>query len=84
MSKMGEFIAFQAVAALLKERRKEGCLQEIYDHCKELHRNNQLHTENVVKRIYKLFTIDEITNKIAELVTPKDLGYSCPGYLPNN
>jgi amidophosphoribosyltransferase len=74
MSKMGEFVAFQAVAALLKERNKEGCLQEIYDHCKELHRSNQLHTENVVKRIYKLFTIDEITNKIAELVTPKNLG----------
>ena len=73
MSKMGEFVAFQAVAALLKERNKEGCLQEIYDHCKELHRSNQLHTENVVKKIYKLFTIDEITNKIAELITPKDL-----------
>ncbi|HEY5771067.1 MAG TPA: amidophosphoribosyltransferase, partial [Chitinophagaceae bacterium] len=73
MSKMGEFVAFQAVAALLKERNKEGCLQEIYDHCKELNRSNQLHTENVVKKIYKLFTIDEITNKIAELVTPKDL-----------
>ena len=73
MSKMGEFVAFQAVAALLKERNKEGCLQEIYDHCKELHRSNQLHTENVVKKIYKLFTIDEITNKIAELITPKEL-----------
>ena len=73
MSKMGEFVAFQAVAELLKERKKEGCLQEIYDHCKELHRSNQLHTENVVKKIYKLFTIDEITNKIAELVTPKNL-----------
>ncbi len=72
MSKMGEFVAFQAVAALLKERNKEGCLQEIYDHCKELSRSNQLHTENVVKKIYKLFTIDEITNKIAELITPKD------------
>jgi len=74
MSKMGEFVAFQAVAVLLKERNKEACLQEIYDHCKELHRSNQLHTENVVKRIYKLFTIDEITNKIAELITPKNLG----------
>ena len=73
MSKMGEFVAFQAVAALLKERNKEGCLQEIYDHCKELNRSNQLHTENVVKKIYKMFTIDEITNKIAELITPKDL-----------
>src|SRR6187402_2980946 len=73
MSKMGDFIAFRAAIELIKERNKEACLQEIYDHCKELSRSNQLHTENVVKRIYKLFTIDEITNKIAELITPKNL-----------
>ncbi len=73
MSKMGEFIAFQAVAALLKEKGKENCLQEMYNHCKELQRSNQLHTENVAKRVYKMFTIDEITNKIAELITPPDL-----------
>lgn len=72
MSKMGEFVAFQAVAALLKERNKEECLQEIYDYSKELQRSNLLHTENVVKKIYKTFTIDEITNKIADLITPKD------------
>lgn len=74
MSKMGEFVAFQAVVALLKERNMENSLQEIYEHCRELNRSHQLHTENVVKRIYKLFTIDEITNKIAELITPKNLG----------
>jgi amidophosphoribosyltransferase len=73
MSKMGEFIAFQAVAALLKEKNKESCLQEMYNHCKELQRSNQLHTENVAKRIYKMFTIEEITNKIAQLVTPSDI-----------
>ena len=73
MSKMGEFIAFQAVAALLKEKNKESCLQEMYYHCKELQRSNQLHTENVAKKIYKMFTIEEITNKIAQLITPPDL-----------
>jgi len=73
MSKMGEFIAFQAVASLLKENNKEDCLQEIYNYCKELQRSNQLHNENVVKKIYKMFTIDEITNKIAQLITPPDL-----------
>lgn len=73
MSKMGEFVAFQAVAALLKERGKESCLQEMYDHCKELQRSNLLHTENVAKRVYKMFTIDEITDKIAQLITPPDL-----------
>jgi amidophosphoribosyltransferase len=73
MSRMGEFVAFQAVAALLKEKGKESCLQELYNHCKELHRKNELHTENVAKKVYKLFTIDEITNKIAQLITPGNL-----------
>jgi amidophosphoribosyltransferase len=73
MSKMGEFVAFQAVAALLKEREKEKCLLEIYEQCKEMQRSNRLHTENMVKRIYKMFSIEEITHKIAELITPKNL-----------
>ena len=41
--------------------------------CKELQRMGQLHTENVVKQVYKPFTPEEISNKIAELITPKDL-----------
>lgn len=73
MSKMGEFIAFQAVVELLKETGKEDCLQELYIHCKELNRKNELHRENVVQKIYKMFSINEITNKIAQLITPKDL-----------
>jgi len=73
MSKLGDFIAFNAAIALMKERGKEGCLTELYEQCKELHRNNQLHTVNVVKQIYKSFTNEEITRKIAELITPPDL-----------
>jgi amidophosphoribosyltransferase len=72
MSKLGEFVAFQAVVSLLKERRKENCLQELYNQCKEMQRNNQIHSENMVRRLYKSFTIDEITNKIAQLITPPD------------
>ena len=74
MSKMGDFIAFNAAVALLKERGKEGLLKELYDQCMALHKNNELHTVNVVKQIYKSFTNDEITKKIAELITPPDLG----------
>jgi amidophosphoribosyltransferase len=73
MSKLGDFIAFNAAIELLKERGKESLLQELYEQCKELHRNNQLHTVNVVKQIYKSFTNEEITAKIAQLVTPKGL-----------
>src|SRR6476646_11037235 len=73
MSKMGEFIAFNAAVELMKERGKENCLKELHEKCKELHRNNQLHTENVVKQIYKSFTNEEITKKIASLITPPNI-----------
>jgi amidophosphoribosyltransferase len=72
MSKMGDFIAFNAAVELLKERGKEGLLHQLYEQCKALHANNQLHTVNVVKQIYKSFTNDEITAKISQLITPKD------------
>jgi amidophosphoribosyltransferase len=73
MSKMGDFIAFNAAVALMKERGKENCLNELWIKCKDLHRNNQLHTENVVKQLYKQFTADEISAKIAQLITPPGL-----------
>lgn len=74
MSKLGDFIAFNAAISLLKERGKDGLLKELYEQCLELHKNNELHTVNVVKQIYKSFTNDEITQKISELITPADLG----------
>ena len=73
MSKMGDFIAFNAAVELLKEHGKEDLLKELYETCKELHRNNQLHTVNVVKQVYKTFTNEEITKKIAQLITPPEL-----------
>ncbi len=73
MSKMGEFIAFNAAVELMKEKGKSNCLKELWDRCKELQRNNQLHTENVVKQVYKQFTTEEISGKIAQLITPRNL-----------
>jgi amidophosphoribosyltransferase len=73
MSKMGEFIAFNAAVELMKDKGKTNCLKELFDRCKELQRNNQLHTENLVKQVYKQFTTEEISAKIAELITPKNL-----------
>ncbi|MGB4845172.1 MAG: amidophosphoribosyltransferase [Ferruginibacter sp.] len=73
MSKMGDFIAFKAAIDLLKDTHQQGLLEEILKRCKELQRNNQLHTENVVRQIYKPFSLDQISNKIAELITPKGL-----------
>ena len=95
MSKMGDFIAFNAAVELMKERGKENCLKELLEKCKDLHRNNQLHTENIVKQLYKQFTTEEISAKIAQLITPtgldipvdvifqtiEDLHKSCPNNL---
>jgi amidophosphoribosyltransferase len=73
MSKLGDFIAFRAATELWKESGKEDCLKELYEKCKELQRLGQLHTENVVQHVYKPFTTEQISNKIAELITPKGL-----------
>jgi amidophosphoribosyltransferase len=95
MSKMGDFIAFNAAVELMKEKNKTNCLKELHERCKELSRNNQLHTENVVKQLYKQFTAEEISAKIAQLITPpgmvipvdvifqsiEDLHRSCPNNL---
>ncbi|SJZ62474.1 amidophosphoribosyltransferase [Sediminibacterium ginsengisoli] len=73
MSKLGDFIAFRAAIALLKERNMEHVLTEVQDRIKELQDSNQLHTENVVRQIYKPFTTQEISDKIAQLITPADV-----------
>lgn len=73
MSKLGDFIAFRAAIELMKERGKEDCLKELYEKCKELQRLGQLHTENVVRQVYKPFTTEQISDKIAQLITPKDM-----------
>jgi amidophosphoribosyltransferase len=70
MSKMGDFVAFKAAITLLKEQGKEYILQEAYGLCKELQRTNTLHAQNVVRNIYKPFTTEELSAKIAEIITP--------------
>ena len=73
MSKLGDFIAFKAAIALLKEDGQENLLFDLLKKCKELQRNNQLHTENLVRQIYKPFSVEEISNKIAQLISPEEI-----------
>lgn len=73
MSRMGDFIAFQAAVALLKDTGKESVLQETYDMCKKAEMEGRLEEENFVKAIYNSFTADEISDKIAALLQPKDV-----------
>ncbi|HSF56063.1 MAG TPA: hypothetical protein VLA71_20070, partial [Algoriphagus sp.] len=69
MSRMKEFIAFRAALALLKERKMENVLDKVYDQC-VAHPNT---VENVVKEVYSIFTDDEISAKVAEIVTSPEI-----------
>jgi amidophosphoribosyltransferase len=73
MSKMGDFIAFQAAVALLKETKQEHILNTTYELCKAAVASNTLAQENYVKAIYEPFTAQEISAKIAALLTPADV-----------
>ncbi|HXS55677.1 MAG TPA: hypothetical protein VN726_06110 [Hanamia sp.] len=73
MSKMGEFVAFKAAMELIKERGLDHVLTDVVEKIKELKRNNQLHLQNLVREVYKPFTLDEISNKIAQLITPPEI-----------
>jgi len=91
---MGDFVAFRAAIALLKERGLEGLIQEVYEKCKAQVHLADHEVKNFVKEIYEPFEAQEISDKIAELLTPpevnakvsvlyqtiEDLHLSCPGH----
>ncbi len=73
MAKMGDFIAFRAAVALLKDRGMEQLIDETYRKCKEQANGRKEHMKNYVKEIYAPFSPEEISDKIAELLTPPDI-----------
>ena len=73
MSKMGDFIAFRAAVELMTDTGQQHILDQMLDKCKDLQRNNQLHTENIVQQLYKTFTPEDISDKIAQLITASDI-----------
>ena len=73
MAKLGDFIAFRAAVALLKETNKVPILLNVYEKCKlELNKKDNKMI-NAVTEIYKPFTDTEISNKIGELLTSKSI-----------
>jgi len=94
MARMGDFVAFRAAIALLKERGLEGLIQEVYEKCKAQVHLADDEVQNFVKEIYQPFEAQEISDKIAELLTPpevnakvsvlyqtiEDLHLSCPNH----
>jgi amidophosphoribosyltransferase len=73
MAKMGDFIAFEAAISLLKERQMGHVIEEVYRKCLEQTTLPKEQVKNYVKEIYAPFTPIEISNKIADLLTPKGL-----------
>ncbi|HOA36825.1 MAG TPA: amidophosphoribosyltransferase [Flavihumibacter sp.] len=73
MSKLGDFIAFRAAIALIRERGMEHQLNALHEECKEMLRTGQLHSKNIVKEVYAPFSAEEISCKVAELITSPEV-----------
>lgn len=73
MAKMGDFIAFEAAIQLLKEQGKTAIIDEVYRKCKEQEKLPKESIVNYVKEIYAPFTAEEISAKIAVLLTPPSI-----------
>lgn len=73
MSRMGEFIAFNAAIALLKESGQEHIIEEVYRKSKAQENLPKEEVVNYVKEIYAPFTDEQISAKITELVTPENI-----------
>lgn len=73
MARMGDFIAFEAAISLLKDQGKTHVIDEVYRKCKEQEKLPKAQIKNYVKEIYDGFTATEISAKISELLTPKEI-----------
>ncbi|TLX77461.1 amidophosphoribosyltransferase [Labilibacter sediminis] len=73
MAKLGDFCAFRATIALLKERGMQSIIDDVYKKCKEQQNLPKEEIVNYVREIYKPFTVEEVSAKIAEMLTPEDI-----------
>jgi amidophosphoribosyltransferase len=70
MSRMGQFVAFEAAIQLLKERGMENVIDEVYEKCKASLLLPKGEIVNHVKDIYRPFKQEEISAQIAKIITP--------------
>ena len=71
MSRMGEFVAFDAAIQLLKERGLEHIIEDVYQKCKASLLLPKEEIVNYVKEIYRPFKQQEISDQIAKIITPE-------------
>ncbi|QNK62064.1 class II glutamine amidotransferase [Pedobacter sp. PAMC26386] len=72
MSKLGQFVAFEAAIQLLKERGLEHIIEDVYQKCKASLLLPKEEIVNHVKDIYRPFKQEEISAQITKIITPKD------------
>ncbi|MEY3968211.1 MAG: hypothetical protein RL137_1116 [Bacteroidota bacterium] len=94
MAKMGDFIAFEAAIALLRQSGQAQLIDEVYKAALEQVQLPKEQVKNVVQRIYAPFTDKEISAQIAKMLTPEgmqaeveiiyqsveNLHQACPGH----
>lgn len=73
MSRLAEFVAFRAAIDLVREREKEDILEDIYGACLEQVSWPLERVENQVQRLYEMFNVQELTNRIAQIVRPPEM-----------
>lgn len=73
MSRMAEFCAFRAAIALIQERGMGELITSTYKKCKAQEDWKKEDVVNYVKEIYAPFTDEEISDKIAEMITGPEI-----------
>lgn len=73
MSRMAEFCAFRAAIALIQERGMGELITSTYKKCKAQEDWKKENVVNYVKEIYAPFTDEEISDKIAEMITGPEI-----------
>lgn len=68
MAKLEEFIAFKATLELLKETNQYDIVEKVYKKCKKQDELEDDKIENYVKEIYNLFTVEQISDKVAKML----------------
>ena len=68
MARLEEFCAFRATMALIEERGMWQLVNDTYLACKR-----DPNSENHVRALYAPFTVEEINNKIVEMLRPVDM-----------
>ncbi len=73
MARLEHLVAFQAALELHKDRGTYGVVEEIYHKCKEQVALEDASVINHVKKLYAPFTDEEISDKIAEIISDENI-----------